>query len=227
MAELVKASEPFRLCTRLHLSELTGLRASTLSELLELIKTVPGSSIYHHTHRFLQQHQYLSPEPPNDFAYWVSNVLGEQELGEKLASIDIIQYSSLRILREKIIQVIEDYLRKHPSAEKRFVNPGAEFHFIKSVSFIFPTNYVAHDLKDLADILKKITIDSIYFHVFEARLRLEKGKNDLSLWIENTIGDKPLADKIARLDPYTFTLEDLRKKLVGLIEKSISAHRGS
>jgi hypothetical protein len=221
MAELVKASEPFRLCTRLHLSELTGLKAATLSELLELLKTVSGSCIYHHTHRFLQQHQYLSPEPPNDFAYWVTNVLGERELGENLASIDIIQFTSVRSLREKIIAIIEDYLRKRPSAQKRFVNPGAEFHFIKSVSFIFPTNYVASDLKELAEILKKITIDSIYYHVFESRLRLEKGKNDISLWIEKVIGDKRLADKITQLDPYTFTLEALRKKLVNLIEKSL------
>jgi hypothetical protein len=221
MAELVKATEPFRLCTRLHLSELTGLKAATLSELLETLKTVSGSCIYHHTHRFLQQHQYLSPEPPNDFAYWVTNVLGERELGEKLASIDIIQFTSVRSLREKIIAVIEDYLRKQPSAQKRFVNPGAEFHFIKSVSFIFQTNYVASDLKELAEILKKITIDSIYYHVFESRLRLEKGKNDISLWIEKVIGDKRLADKITQLDPYTFTLEALRKKLVNLIEKSL------
>jgi hypothetical protein len=223
MAEIVKASEPFRLSTRLHLSELTGLKAATLSELLELIRTVSGSCIYHHTHRFLQQHQYLSPEPPNDFAYWVSNVLGEAELGEKLASIDIIQFPSIHSLREKIAAVVEDYLRKHPSAQKRFVNPGAEFHFIKSTSFIFPTNHVANDLKELAEILKKITIDSIYYHVFEARLRLEKGKNDISMWIEKAIGDKRLADKIAQLDPYTFTLEDLRKRLVNLIEKSIAA----
>jgi len=222
MAELVKASEPFRLCTRLHLSELTGLKAATLSELLELLKTVSGSCIYHHTHRFLQQHQYLSPEPPNDFAYWVTNVLGERELGENLASIDIIQFTSVRSLREKIIAIIEDYLRKRPSAQKRFVNPGAEFHFIKSNSFIFPTNYVASDLKELAEILKKITIDSIYYHVFESRLRLEKGKNDISLWIEKVIGDKRLADKITQLDPYTFTLEALRKKLVNLIEKSLN-----
>lgn len=221
MAELVKATEPFRLCTRLHLSELTGLKAATLSELLELLKTVSGSCIYHHTHRFLQQHQYLSPEPPNDFAYWVSNVLGERELGEKLASIDIIQFTSVRSLREKIISVIENYLQKQPLAQKRFVNPGAEFHFIKSVSFIFPTSYVSSDLKELTEILKKITIDSIYYHVFESRLRLEKGKNDISLWIEKAIGDKRLADKITQLDPYTFTLEALRKKLVNLIEKSL------
>jgi hypothetical protein len=225
MTEQINATEPLRLCTRLHLSELTGLKASTLQELLELVKTVPGPCIYHHTHRFLQQHQYLSPEPPNDFAYWVSNVLGEYELGEKLASIDIIQYSSVRSLRDRIALVIEEYLQKRPSAAKKFVNPGAEFHFVKSVSFVFPTNHIAHSLTELAEILKKITIDSIYFHVFEARLRLEKGKNDLSLWIEKAVGDKVLADKIAQLDPYTFTLEDLRKKIVNLIEKSIAARR--
>src|SRR4030043_1557486 len=103
MNEQIKATEPFRLCTRLHLSELTGLKAATLNELLELIKTVSGSCIYQHTHRFLQQHQHLSPEPPNDFAYWVTNVLGEDELGEKLASIDIIKYSSVGGLRERLI----------------------------------------------------------------------------------------------------------------------------
>jgi hypothetical protein len=203
------------------LSELTGLKASDLNELLELIKSVSGSCIYHHTHRFLQQHQHLSPEPPNDFAYWVSNVLGEAELGENLASIDIIQYSSVRSLREKIVLVIEKYLNKRPLAQKRFVNPGAEFHFIKSVSFVFPTHYTASDLKELADILKKATIDSIYFHIFESRLRLEKGKNDISLWIEKAIGDQRLAEKITRLDPYTFTLEDLRKKIISLIERSM------
>jgi hypothetical protein len=221
MKELIKASEPFRLCTRLHLSELTGLKAANLNELLELIKTVSGSCIYHHTHRFLQQHQYLSPEPPNDFAYWVDNVLGDDRLGEKLASIDIIQYPCLRSLREKIVSVIEEYLRKNPSASRRFVDPGAEFHFIKSISFVFQTHYTANDLKELADILQKATIDSIYFHIFESRLRLEKGKNDLSMWIENAIGDKSLAERISRLDPYTFTLEDLRKKIVSLVERSM------
>ncbi len=75
---MIEAKEPFKFYTRLHLTELTGLRAINLSQLAALIRKVPGSSIYHHTHRFLQQHQYLSPEPPNDFAYWVSEILGEE-----------------------------------------------------------------------------------------------------------------------------------------------------
>ncbi|MDD5044199.1 MAG: DUF5752 family protein [Candidatus Omnitrophica bacterium] len=222
MPELIKAKEPFKFSTRLHLSELTGLRASTLGQLLALVKEVSGSCIYHHTHRFLQQHQYLSPEPPNDFAYWVTDILGEDELGEKLASIDTIQYQTIRSLREKIIQTIEEYLKDNAPAKLRFAHPGEEFYFIKSVSFILPTNYVAYDLKEFAEVLKKITIDSIYFHIFEARLRLEKPTNDFSFWIESALGDKKLANSISSFDPYTSTLEDLRKKIIRIIEKRIT-----
>lgn len=222
MRKLTRAKEPFKFCTRLHLSELTGLRATTLGQFLALIKEVPGSCIYHHTHRFLQQHQYLSPEPPNDFAYWVTDILGEDELGERLASIDIMQYPTIRSLREKIAQTIEEYLNESPFAKLRFARAQEEFHFIKSVSFILPTNYIAYDLKEFSQILKKITMDSIYFHIFEARMRLEKQTNDFSYWIENSLGDKKLADNISSFDPYTRTLEDLRRALVQIIEKRIS-----
>ncbi|MFH0763063.1 MAG: DUF5752 family protein [Candidatus Omnitrophota bacterium] len=223
MAELAKAKEPFRFYTRLHLSELTGLAASTLTELLRYLKEVPGSCIYHHTHKFLQQHQYLSPEPPNDFAYWVSVILREEELGEKLASIDTVQFSNIRSLREKIIKTIEDHLKANPLAKLRFAHEDEEFYFIKAISFLIPTNYVVYDLREFNEVLKKITIDSIYFHIFEARLRLEKPTNDFSNWIETSLGDKGLACKISALDPYTYTLEDLRKRLIKIIEKKIPA----
>ncbi|MDP2940099.1 MAG: DUF5752 family protein [Candidatus Omnitrophota bacterium] len=219
MAELIRAKEPFRFYTRLHLSELTGLRVSTLSQLVGLIKQVSGSCIYHHTHRFLQQHQYLSPEPPNDFSYWVAEILGEDELGEKLASIDTVQFSTIHDLREAIVTAIDDYLKNNALAKLRFAREGEEFHFVKSVSFVIPTNYVAYDLKEFKDILGSITIDSIYFHIFEARLRLERKTNDFSNWIENSIGNKELAEDISKLDPYSHTLEELRKVIIKIIER--------
>jgi hypothetical protein len=219
--ELKRAEEPFSFYTRLSISELTGFRASTLKELAALMKEVPGSCIYHHTHRFLQQHQYLSPEPPNDFAYWVSNVLGEKELGEDLASVDTVQFNTIASLRERLVSIIENYLGEDPTAELRFAHEGEAFHFIKSVSFIIPTNYVVYDLREFADVLKKITVDSIYFHVFEARLRVGKEKNDFSYWIDTSMGDKKLASEITRLDPYTYTLEELRQKMIRIIEKRI------
>ena len=221
MAELIRAKEGFRFYTRLHLSELTGLRASTLSQFAGLIKQVPGSCIYHHTHRFLQQHQYLSPEPPNDFAYWVTEILGLDELGEKLASIDTVQFSTIHDLRETIAIVIDDYLKNNTLAKLRFAREGEEFHFMKSVSFVIPTNYAVYDLKEFKDILGNVTIDSIYFHIFEARLRLERKTNDFSNWIENSIGYKELAEDISKLDPYTYTLEELRKVVIKIIEKRL------
>ena len=223
MPEATKAIEPFRFYTRMHLSALTGLKAATLEELLELVRDVPGACIYHHTHRFLQQHQYLSPEPPNDFAYWVKEVLGENELGEQLASIDTVQFTTIRELRDKIAATIADYLKENPAAGKRFAHEGQQFHFIKSMSFVLPTKYTAANLSEFADILKKVTIDSIYFHVFEARLRLEKGTNDFSLWMKNSLGDRNLAKRIARLDPYTQTLEDLRATIIGIVQKRLAS----
>jgi septum formation topological specificity factor MinE len=221
MAEPRKQKEAFRFYTRLNLAELTGLKANKLGKLLKFIKEVPGSCIYHHTHRFLQQHQYLSPEPPNDFAYWVSEVLGEDALGEELASIDTIQFETIRSLREKIVETIEKYIKTNPDSKARFAKEGEEFYFIKSISFVCPSNYVASDLKEFLEILKKITVDSVYFHIFEARLRLEQGDNDFSNWIRTSLGNAGLAEKISRLDPYTYTLEELRKALIKIIQKYI------
>ena len=222
MPELIKAKEPFKFYTRLHLSELTGLRAATLHQLLALIKEVPPSCIYHHTHRFLLQHQYLSPEPPNDFAYWAAEVLGEDELGERLVSIDTIQFSSIESLRERIVKTIEDYLINNPLSKLRFAREGEEFYFIKSVSFVLASGHIAYDLKEFAEILKNITIDSIYFHIFEARLRFEKKTNDFSNWIETSLADKELADDISERDPYTRTLEDLRATIINIVARRFS-----
>ena len=216
--EIKKAKEPFRFYTRLNLSELTGMKASDLGELLECLKKAPESAIYHHTHRFLQQHQYLSPEPPNDFAYWVSNVLGERRLGEHLASIDTIGFNNINDLRQKFISVIKDYLKENPSAKLKFASNEEALYFVKSISFIFPTNYLAYDLAEFLDILKKITIDSVYFHIFESRLRLAKGTNDFSKWIKESIGDSKLASDISKLDPYSYTLEELKDRIIKITE---------
>src|SRR5512140_3740547 len=85
----------FRFCTKLDQTLLLGRRANTLQALLDGIMSVPKSSIYYHTHRFLQAHHYLTPEPSNDFAYWVAEVMGDVILGEQLSSIDIVRFTSI------------------------------------------------------------------------------------------------------------------------------------
>jgi len=202
----------------MHLTALTGLRAASIEELLTFIKTLAGSCIYHHTHRFLQQHQYLAPEPPNDFAYWITAILGEKKLGERLAAIDTIQYPTIRALRERLISVIEDYLVEHPLVRLKFCRPEEEFRFMKSVSFILPTKYAVYTIEEFAESLKNVSLDSIYFHIFEARLRLGRPTNDFSYWIEASLGNQELAEEISRLKPYMHTLEELRNIILAMIK---------
>ncbi len=213
--------KPFHFLSRLTLKELTGLRAVTVPQLLHFIKTLPGSVIYHHTHHFLQQHQFLTPEPPNDFAYWVNEVLGEKDLGEQVAVINTVEFSSIRGLREMITTTIEEHLEQHPLLRFRTVKPEEALHFIKAVSIVFPTPYQAEDLKQFAECLEVVAMDSLYYHIFEARLRLERAPNDFSVWFES-LGEKKLAQAVSSLDPYTHTMEELRQQILHLVRDRIT-----
>ncbi len=213
-----KGRNPFHFRTHLELRESTGLKARNARELVNIIKDVSGSVIYYHTHVFLQQHQFLSPEPPNAFAYWVKNFLGEDVLAERLSSIDIYQFSSIRALREKLIEVIEGHLFN--MKEIRTAPLGKEFDFTKSRSFVLPTSYTTYNLEEMVEALKKVTIRSIDFHIFNVRLRLERGINDFSNWINTSLGYPELASRLETFDPYTYTLEGLRQNIINIIKNS-------
>jgi hypothetical protein len=206
----------FQFYTKLDQTVLLGIRARNVEGLLASVRTVPDASIYYHTHRYLQQHHYLSPEPPNDFAYWVSDVLRDDALGERLSSVDIIQFANITELRGRLVEVLEQYLE---TAERRIDCPrGEEFHFMASRTFAFPTPNVAHDLREFGDILEKVTVNSLYYHIFDAKLRLEKGENDFSRWFRDQ-GKTELAERMKDLDPYTQTLEGLRRRIIALVKR--------
>ena len=209
------AKEPFQFLTRQNLTILLGRKAKNLNGLLLNIKEVPLSSIYHHTHHYLEQHEYLSPEPPNDFAYWITNVLQNDSLGEKIAGIDLRSLDSLEDIRAKLIEVIENGIMQDPESAVHNVPAGEEFHFMAAQTFVFPTQYIARDLKDFKECLQEVSIFSIYYHIFEARLFQQNAR--FCYWIENSLDNRKLADAIKRLDPYTQTLDNLRKNLIKIV----------
>lgn len=203
--------------TRLNLVEMLGIRVRNVPDLLEQIRQVPGASIYYHTHRFLQQHHYLCPEPPNDFAFWIANALGLDGLGEQLASVDTIKFARINDLRDAFSGIIEKF-QGRGNGMTVSCHEGEEFHFMSCRTFVFPTNFHAADINEFIQALQAISINSLYYHIFESRLRLGKVGNDFSLWFES-MGQKELAGEIAKLDPYTITLESLRKKIINIMEK--------
>lgn len=220
---LKKAKEPFRFMNRVYLRELTGLKASNLRELANILKDVPDSVVYYHTHIFVEEHDFLVPEPANEFALWVSNTIDDKILGERLAAIDNSEFSTMGALRDRLVSMIEEHLNLvvRPEDALRNAPNGMEFHFVKAVSVILPTDYVAHDLREFVEVLRKLSQGSLYFHLFESRLRLGRGRNDFSTWLEDDLGEKELAAQVARLDPYNYTLEGLRSALIQLTEKRI------
>lgn len=206
----------FSFHTKVDQTILLGMKARNLSELLAGIQTVPESSIYYHTHRYLRQHHFLSPEPPNDFAYWISEVLNEASLAERISSVDIIQFHTLEELRSAFIETLQTHLEgteRTPSAPS-----GQEFYFMASRTFVLQTPHGAHDLTEFAAQLRQVSIGSLYYHIFEAKLRLGREENDFSLWFRD-LGKTELAQKVAKLDPYTFTLEGLRSALIQMVEQ--------
>ncbi len=211
---MTQTAVEFRFNTKLDQTILLGTKAKNIPELLNGIRSAPDASIYFHTHKFLQQHHYLSPEPPNDFGYWVTNILNESRLGERLSSVDIIQFERISNLRKQFIEIIDGYLQ---SAYRSVDAPaGEEFYFMSAQTFVFSTPYAAHDLGEFREILSKVSIHSLYYHVFDAALRMEQGENDFSVWFRK-MGQVSLADRVRRLDPYTYTLEGLRQKLIQLV----------
>ena len=215
---------PFFFWTRLTLTKLTGRRASDLAELLEHLRAVPPSVVFHHTHHFLVQHQHLSPEPPNDFAFWVSNVLQEDVLGERLAAIDTVQFSRLMDLRDRLVVVIEEYLEGCRAL--RTAPSGEEFHFNDAVSFVLPTGHQAATLAEFATALSAVGTASIGYHLFEARLRLDADDNDFSRWLEREFVEGELAAAIRRLDPYSYTMEGLRQRLLAMLAPRLEGAAG-
>lgn len=219
------AKEPFRFYTRQNLTLLSGKKASNLLELLKGIKEAPDMSIYHHTHHYLEQHEFLSPEPPNDFAYWVSYVLQDKLLGEEIASLDLRQYSSINEIRQRIIEIIEFSVGQSNESLSRNSPIGEEFHFMIARSFVFPTKYTAINLIEFFECLKEVSINSIFYHVFEARLF--KKIPGFCEWLLSSLDEKELSEKICKLDPYTQTMENLRKMIIGLVETKLKDSYGT
>jgi uncharacterized protein DUF5752 len=206
---------PFEFRTRLTVPKLTRRIAMTVAELARHLREVPESVVFQHTHHFLVQHQELSPEPPNDFAHWVTTALQEDELGERLASVDTVRFASLKALKERLIEILDSHI--HAERNPRSAPEGEAFHFKDAVSVVLPTGHVAHTVPEFRDALGRVSTASIAYHLFESRLRLGAEDNDFSLWLEREADLGAVARAIRALDPYTYTLEGLRQVLLGLV----------
>ena len=209
---------PFSFMTSVQSVQLTGRRVATLADLHRGLAEVDGSAIYHHTHRYYRAHSFLGDLPISDFAFWVRENLREPEVAERLSTLDLRDYPSIRALRNALIEAVET-VKDAPDRWERRVTPGLEFYFCRSVSLILPTGVSAHDLPSLVDALKRIDTSSLYYHLIEAPLRLQESRlyrNDLSVWLDTALVRPDLAEALDTMDPYRKNLEGLRADIISL-----------
>lgn len=204
--------EPFLFKTERRLVRLTGRKARDLYELASHLREVSGASVFYHTHHLYLSHHFERPAFYNEFALWVHTAMRDRILAERLASIDLLAFTTIRGLRDEISRTIEEHLVSTPNGGAS-CPPGEEFHFCESQSFIMPTGLVAHDVDEFFEQVPKLTHPSLYFHFMEARLRLGRRTNDFSLWLHDS-GHPIFAAKIDALNPYTMTLDRLKQRIV-------------
>ena len=213
------ARAPFYFNTASHLLRIGRQRADNLSQLLEGLQTCPEDSIFQHTFRTLAEHHFIREGFSNDFAHFAFAACNEVGLAERLASVDVREYTSVEALRERIVSIVADYLKKNPrSGDRAALEP---FYFCASDTVVIPTTAVARNIEEFGQCLEKISVHSIHYHFIEARLRLKLNSNDFSVWLEEELGLGQLADKLNRIDIYTSTLNDVRRSLVRIVQSAL------
>jgi len=210
------ARSPFYFNSASHLLRIGREKATTLMELLEAIRTCPESSIFQHTFQTLAEHHFISSGFSNDFSHWAFASCNEVELAERLAAIDVREFTSIATLRERLVHIMESYLQKNPRAAARVAMEP--FYLMASDLVVVPTPYIARNLEEFADGLRKVSIHAIYYHFIDARLRLKLNSNDFSVWLEKELDLPQAANKVNRIDIYTSTLEDVRRGILKVIE---------
>jgi len=214
------ARSPFYFNSASHLIRIGRERATTLGEFAEALRKCPDDVIFQHTFQTLQEHHYIREGFSNDFAHWAFAACNEVGLAERLSAIDVREFTSIKTLRDTLVDTVDDYLKKNPRARERAA--FEPFYFCASDTVVIPTPFVARNLAEFIESLNRVSLHSIHYHFIDARLRLKLNSNDFSVWLEEELDMGALADKLNRIDIYTSTLQDVRRRILKILESALT-----
>jgi Family of unknown function (DUF5752) len=213
-----QASSPFEFKSAAPLLFIERERASNLTELLEALRSCPDGSIFQHTFRTLEEHHFIKEGFSNDFAHWAYSELSMVGLGERLASLDVREFTSLSALRARLIQMVDDFVAQNPKAREHTAE--SPFYFCSSNIVVLPMHLQANNLAEFIEGLKQVSVHSIHYHFIEARLRRKLETNDFSLWLRRELGLSRTAAQLNHIDIYTSTLEGVKRKIIQILQSA-------
>lgn len=218
--QLREAREAFYFNSASHLIRIGREQANTLAEFAEALRNCPDDAIFQHTFQTLQEHHYIREGFSNDFAHWIFAACNEVGLAERLSAVDVREFTSIKTLREVLVNTVDDYLKKNMRVRDRLA--FEPFYFCASDTVVIPTPFVARNLAEFVEGLGRVSLHSIHYHFIDARLRLKLNSNDFSVWLEEELELGPLAARINRIDIYTSTLQDVRRRILKILEGAMA-----
>ncbi len=210
-------SAPFEFKECVTILKATGKKAKNIKQLRDIISSVSEGSIFHHTYQYFFKERIL--EYTNDFAHWAGESLEERSLAEQLSNVDPYAFPNIADLRAELLRVIDNYMQAFP--EPREVLPGDEFYFNETVTLVFPAGIKAKNLAEFFLAIRYVDVNSLYYHFYEARMRVEDGMDDFSKWIEDSLEKPALAARIRMIDPFMHNLEGIRGRITGEVEEEV------
>ncbi len=213
---------PFEIKDCALLVRMSGLPpAINLRELRMRISACSESVLFHHFCETLMRPTFDNPDYRNDFAVWAKLYLGDRVLAERLGIIDPYAMGAIGELRNVVLEILEDRLSEISDVSS--VSRGDEFFFLEATTVTFDTGDRIHHPRDLAAAVRGMTNGSIYYHFLEARRRLEGGRDDFSVWLqEEPEKNRKLIEALGSFDFYFYSLAELKRKIV----QAISAGKG-
>lgn len=196
------------------LTRMSGLPpAFNLREFRDRIMACNDNILYHHFCETSLRATFDDPEYRNDFAVWAKENLADRILAERLGIIDPYEIDSVSLLKQHVIDIIEDRLSEL-SPWVPTVHPGGEFFFMEAVTVAFETSERITRPSEMADVIREMTNGSIFFHFLEGLRRPPLRKDDFSAWLlEYGPSGEPYAKAISGIDFYFKSLAALRNEL--------------
>jgi hypothetical protein len=190
----------------------TNKRATTLKEFRDQIETLGHDSLYHHFWANLLLPRFEEREYLNDFAGWVRHSLHDAKLAEQMAVLDPTTFNDLEELRYHLLEYIDDRLDQNEYLQ--WAHASQRFDFIRSEIVVFDTHKQVATARELAELMPRMSVSSIFYHFIDARRRNEDRADDFRRWLA-FFGETylPLIALLSGIDPYFSSLVELRRQL--------------
>lgn len=209
-------SVSFELHGAVYLYQSTGTRAANLDDLLRLIREADAQTLFLHTQMPRLRSSLGEDTPTDDLSAWVSGVVQDREIGERLAFATHTTSPSIEEVRAALVQVLEAVPER--TRIERDAPHGGEFEPLRFDAVSVPTGLHVETPEDLVEALGR-SDRTVWFHHLIEEPWLSGPGSALVEWVRAT-GDRKLADALAGEAASGYSVAESRTRILRRWQRS-------